>query len=72
MTQHTITAHEVRIREDSEVDCFSSMTGLHYLPNETGKDTWIVSGFYYYHHLIKRLRIPIASSEDSERRSCFV
>jgi hypothetical protein len=46
-------------------------TGLHYLPNETGKDTWIVRGFYY-HHLIKRLRIPIASSEDSERRSCFV
>jgi hypothetical protein len=45
-------------------------TGLHYLPNETGKDTWIVRGFYY-HHLIKRLRIPIASSEDSERRSCF-
>jgi hypothetical protein len=37
-------------------------TGLHYLPNETGKDTWIVRGFYY-HHLIKRLRIPIASSK---------
>jgi SnoaL-like domain len=53
MTQHTITGHEVKIREENnEADCFSSIMGFHYLPNETGNDTWIVRGFYD-HHLVK-------------------
>jgi hypothetical protein len=51
-----MTGHEVRIREVSEVDCFSSVRGLQYLHNETGKDTEIVSGFYY-HHPIKTARM---------------
>ncbi len=39
MTQHTVTGHDMTIRrEDNEVDCFSSISLLHYLPNETGHD----------------------------------
>jgi hypothetical protein len=53
MMQHTITGHEVKIREENnEADCFSPVTGFHYLPNETGNDIWIVRGFYD-HHLVK-------------------
>jgi len=50
MTQHTVTGHDMTIRrEDNEVDCFSSISLLHYLPNETGHDTWTVRGFYDHH-----------------------
>jgi hypothetical protein len=54
MTQHTITGHQVTIGGDdnNKADCFSSVTGLHYLPNETGNNIWTVRGFYE-HHLIK-------------------
>lgn len=51
MTQHTVTNHEVRIK-GNEAEVFSYVTAVHYLPNESGTDTWTVVG-YYDHHLMK-------------------
>lgn len=50
-TQHQITNHRISVN-GSEADCFSYVTALHYLPNETKNDVWRVVGFYN-HHLIK-------------------
>ena len=51
MTQHTVTNHKVTIK-GNEAEVFSYVTAVHYFPNESGKDTWTVVG-YYNHHLVK-------------------
>lgn len=50
-TQHQITNHRVELK-GSEADCFSYVTALHYLPNNSKNDIWRVVGFYN-HHLVK-------------------
>lgn len=50
MTQHMITNHQVSIAE-TEAACFSYVHAIHYLPNESGSNTWLVVG-QYEHHLI--------------------
>jgi hypothetical protein len=51
LTQHAITNHKVTT-SGKEADCFSYVNAIHYLPNDSGEDTWTVMG-YYEHHLIK-------------------
>lgn len=51
MTQHAITNHRVMIK-DRSATCFSYVTALHYLPNNSKNDVWRVVGFYE-HHLVK-------------------
>jgi fermentation-respiration switch protein FrsA (DUF1100 family) len=51
MTQHTVTNHKVTIK-DNKAEVFSYVSAVHYLPNELGKDTGTVIG-YYNHHLMK-------------------
>ena len=51
MTQHTVTNHNVTIK-GNEAEVFSYVTAVHHFPNESGKDTWTVVG-YYNHHLVK-------------------
>lgn len=51
MTQHAITNHRVVITGD-EADCFSYVAAAHYLPNPSGRNIWLVMG-YYEHHLAR-------------------
>ncbi len=50
-TQHAVTNHRVSIK-GNEAECFSYVDSIHFLPNESGKNTWRVMGFYN-HHLVK-------------------
>lgn len=51
VTQHTVTNHEVKMN-GAEAACFSYVDSLHFLPNDSGKNTWRVMGTYE-HHLVK-------------------
>lgn len=52
MTQHTITNHRVTIAGDDEAECLSYVVAIHYLPNQSGRNIWLVMG-YYEHHLVR-------------------
>lgn len=51
MTQHAITNHRVSLNGD-QAECFSYLTAMHHLPNDSGRDIWRVMG-YYEHHLVR-------------------
>ncbi len=51
ITQHSVTNHQVQIEGD-EASCFSYINAVHYLPNDSGEDLWIVMG-HFEHHLLK-------------------
>ena len=51
MTQHMITNHRVSIT-GNEANCFSYVHAVHYLPNKSNNNTWIVMG-HYEHHLVR-------------------
>lgn len=51
MTQHAITNHRVSI-SNKTATCFSYVTALHYLPNDSKSDVWRVVGFYE-HRLVR-------------------